>query len=107
MSTSEELVIEYTSTFTDDKTFVSSVVRSFSSVVKPSDAYYKYSTVMDFQNTTTSGYNNEVHENRTLILAILVPGFIVMVVLVIFSMLRFILVRIKRITIPSKDVMSN
>ena len=106
-SSEDELVMEYTSTFTDDKTFVSSVVRSFSSVVKPSDAYYEYSAIMDFQNTTISSYNNEVHENRTLIFAILVPGFIVLVVLVIFSMLCLILVRIKRITIPSKDVMSN
>ena len=67
---------------------ISSYVVLPSNVVKPSDAYYKYSTNRDFENNTTSSNSSAVYDTtRTLIIAISVPGFVVMVILVILSML--------------------
>ena len=88
-----ELVTEYVSTFVDDIMFSSKVMMSSylivpSNVVKSSDAYYKYSTIMNFQNTRSSN-NSEVYDNtRTLIIAISLPGFVVIVVLIFLSMLH-------------------
>ena len=107
--TTVELVTEYVSTFVDDIMFSSKVMMPSylivpSNVVKSSDAYYKYSTIMNFQNTRSSN-NSEVYDNtrRTLIIAISLPGFVVIVVLIFLSILCFIL----RIKGSTKDAMAN
>ena len=61
---------------------------------------------MDFQNTGSSN-NSKVYDNtRTLIIAISVPGFVMMVILIILSKLCFI-IKINGITLRSKDSMAN
>ena len=70
-------------------------------MVKSSDAYYEYSTITNFQNTTGSSHNSEVSDNtHNLIIAISVPGFVIIAILVILIM-GFILIRTKGNTLDS------
>ena len=112
LSTKAEFLTKYTSTSIYSKTYISNVrmssyVMASSNVVKSSDAYYEYSTITDFQNTTGSSHNSENSDNtRILIIAISVPGFVVIALLVILSMC-FILIRTKGIALQSKDTMAS